>query len=439
MDILEKIKNHSAHVGVVGLGYVGLPLAVLQAKTGFHVFGVDEVAAKVEMVNQGNNYILDVLDEELREVVEQKKLEATTDFSVLQQCDIVLICVPTPLTRNKEPDISAIVKVLGHLAEHVHPNMLVVLESTTYPGTTEEVILPALTAAGLTVGEDLFVAFSPERVDPGNENFKTHNTFKLVGGVTDRCREVSQLFYEQSIVKIFPLSSPRVAEMAKVFENVFRSVNIALVNELTLLCERMNINVYEVIDAAATKNFGFMPFYPGPGVGGHCIPLDPYYLAWKSKEYDVHTRFIELAGEINENMPYFVVSKLQRVLNQMGKCLKGSTVLVFGVTYKADIEDPRESPATKVMELLQKEGAVLQYVDPYTPSLLIGDHQYKSQTVTPEILQRSACALILTAHSAFDYQLIVEQAPVVFDTRNGTRHVQHHRDRIVLLSTSMEN
>ncbi len=439
MDILEKIKNHSAHVGVVGLGYVGLPLAVLQAKTGFHVFGVDEVAAKVEMVNQGNNYILDVLDEELREVVEQKKLEATTDFSVLQQCDIVLICVPTPLTRNKEPDISAIVKVLGHLAEHVHPNMLVVLESTTYPGTTEEVILPALTAAGLTVGEDLFVAFSPERVDPGNENFKTHNTFKLVGGVTDRCREVSQLFYEQSIVKIFPLSSPRVAEMAKVFENVFRSVNIALVNELTLLCERMNINVYEVIDAAATKNFGFMPFYPGPGVGGHCIPLDPYYLAWKSKEYDVHTRFIELAGEINENMPYFVVSKLQRVLNQMGKCLKGSTVLVFGVTYKADIEDPRESPATKVMELLQKEGAVLQYVDPYTPSLLIGDHQYKSQTVTPEILQRSACALILTAHSAFDYQLIVKQAPVVFDTRNGTRHVQHHRDRIVLLSTSMEN
>ncbi len=439
MDILEKIKNHSAHVGVVGLGYVGLPLAVLQAKTGFHVFGVDEVAAKVEMVNQGNNYILDVSDEELREVVEQKKLEATTDFSVLQQCDIVLICVPTPLTRNKEPDISAIVKVLGHLAEHVHPNMLVVLESTTYPGTTEEVILPALTAAGLTVGEDLFVAFSPERVDPGNENFKTHNTFKLVGGVTDRCREVSQLFYEQSIVKIFPLSSPRVAEMAKVFENVFRSVNIALVNELTLLCERMNINVYEVIDAAATKNFGFMPFYPGPGVGGHCIPLDPYYLAWKSKEYDVHTRFIELAGEINENMPYFVVSKLQRVLNQMGKCLKGSTVLVFGVTYKADIEDPRESPATKVMELLQKEGAVLQYVDPYTPSLLIGDHQYKSQTVTPEILQRSACALILTAHSAFDYQLIVKQAPVVFDTRNGTRHVQHHRDRIVLLSTSMEN
>jgi UDP-N-acetyl-D-glucosamine dehydrogenase len=354
---------------------------------------------------------------------------------VLQQCDIILICVPTPLTRNKEPDISAIVKVLGHLANYAHPDMLVVLESTTYPGTTEEVILPALTAKGLTPGKDLFVAFSPERVDPGNVNFKTHNTFKLVGGVTEGCQEVSRLFYEQSIVKVFPLSSPRVAEMAKVFENVFRSVNIALVNELTMLCERMNINVYEVIDAAATKNFGFMAFYPGPGVGGHCIPLDPYYLAWKSKEYDVHTRFIELAGEINENMPYFVATKLQRVLNQMGKCLNGSTILVLGVTYKADIEDPRESPATKVMELLHKEGADLQYVDPYTPSLVIGGQQYTSQKLTQELLRQSACALILTAHSAFDYELIVEHAPVVFDTRNGTRQVTQHRERIVLLST----
>ena len=435
MDIREKIQNRSAKIGVVGLGSVGLPLAVLQAKTGFHVFGVDEVSAKVEMVNQANNYILDVDDAELRQVVDQKRLEATTDFSVLQQCDIILICVPTPLTRNKEPDISAIVKVLGHLANYAHPDMLVVLESTTYPGTTEEVILPALTAEGLTVGKDLFVAFSPERVDPGNADFKTHNTFKLVGGVTEGCQEVSKLFYEQSIVKVFPLSSPRVAEMAKVFENVFRSVNIALVNELTLLCERMNINVYEVIDAAATKNFGFMPFYPGPGVGGHCIPLDPYYLAWKSKEYDVHTRFIELAGEINENMPYFVVSKLQRVLNKMGKCLQGSTILVLGVTYKADIEDPRESPATKVMELLQKEGANLQYVDPYTPSLMIGDQQYKAHSVTKDLLERSACALILTAHSAFDYQMIVDNAPMVFDTRNGTRQVQQHREKIVLLST----
>lgn len=435
MDIREKIQNRSAKIGVVGLGYVGLPLAVLQAKTGFHVFGVDEVAAKVEMVKQAHNYILDVADAELREVVEQKRLEATTDFSVLQQCDVILICVPTPLTRNKEPDISAIRKVLGHIANYAHPNMLVVLESTTYPGTTEEVILPALTAKGLTVGEDLFVAFSPERVDPGNPDFKTHNTFKLVGGVTEGCQEVSRLFYEQSIVKVFPLSSPRVAEMAKVFENVFRSVNIALVNELTMLCERMNINVYEVIDAAATKNFGFMPFYPGPGVGGHCIPLDPYYLAWKSKEYDVHTRFIELAGEINENMPYFVATKLQRILNNMGKCLKGSKIVVMGVTYKADIEDSRESPATKVMELLQKEGANLKYVDPYAPSLMIKDEQYKAHALSKDLLEQSACALILTAHSVFDYQMIVDYAPVVFDTRNGTRGVKHHREKIVLLST----
>ncbi len=435
MDIREKIHNRSAKIGVIGLGYVGLPLAVLQAKTGFHVFGIDAVAAKVEMVNQASNYILDVDDAELREVVDHKRLEATTDFSVLQQCDIILICVPTPLTRNKEPDISAIVKVVEHIVNYAHPNMLVVLESTTYPGTTEEVILPALTAKGLTVGKDLFVAFSPERVDPGNPDFKTHNTFKLVGGVTESCQEVTKLFYELSIVKVFPLSSPRVAEMAKVFENVFRSVNIALVNELTLLCERMSINVYEVIDAAATKNFGFMAFYPGPGVGGHCIPLDPYYLAWKSKEYDVHTRFIELAGEINENMPYFVVSKLQRVLNKMGKCLQGSTIVVLGVTYKADIEDPRESPATKVMELLQKDGAILQYVDPYTPYLMIGDQQYRAYSVTKDLLEQSACVLILTAHSAFDYQMIVDHAPMVFDTRNATRQVQQHREKIVLLST----
>lgn len=435
MEIIDKIKSRKAKVGVVGLGYVGLPLAVLNAKTGFPVIGFDAVAGKVERVNKGENYISDVVDAELRQVVEEKRFRATTDFSELGQCDVVLICVPTPLTRNKEPDISAILSVLGHLTQHAHPGMLVVLESTTYPGTTEEVIMPALVSKGLIVGKDLFIAFSPERVDPGNKNFKTHNTFKLVGGVTDACREVSKTFYEQSIVKIFPLSSPRVAEMAKVFENVFRSVNIALVNELTMLCDRMNINVYEVIDAAATKNFGFMPFYPGPGVGGHCIPLDPYYLSWKSKEYDVHTRFIELAGEINENMPYFVVSKIQRILNQRGKCLNGSRIVVLGVTYKADIEDSRESPATKVMELLLQEGAVLQYVDPYAPTLNLRGHEYSTQDLKPELLEGCGCALILTAHSVFDYELICRYAPAVFDTRNGTRQVQHNREKIVLLST----
>jgi len=353
---------------------------------------------------------------------------------VLKECDIVLICVPTPLTPNKEPDVRAIVKVTEHLATHIHPNTLVVLESTTYPGTTEEIIHQRLAACGFTAGKDVFIAFSPERVDPGNSSFNTHNTFKLVGGITPDCLNVAKTFYEQSIVKIFPVSSTQVAEMAKVFENVFRSVNIALVNELTILCDRMGINAYEVIDAAATKNFGFMPFYPGPGVGGHCIPLDPYYLAWKSKEYDLHTRFIELAGEINENMPYFVMSKLQRILNSRKLCLNGATILVLGVTYKADIEDPRESPATKIMGLLQKEGAHLIYADPFTPRLSLNGIQYEAQELTANVLMTCDCALLLTAHSVFDYEMIVRNAPLIFDTRNGTRQVKDQKEHVFLLS-----
>jgi UDP-N-acetyl-D-glucosamine dehydrogenase len=433
MSLLEKIQRREAVVGVVGLGYVGLPLAVLQAKTGYRVFGIDEVRGKVERVNRGENYILDVDDAELRQAVGSGRLTATADFEVLAQCDVVLLCVPTPLTRNKEPDISAILKVTRELARRAHPGMLVVLESTTYPGTTEEVLLPMLTANGLKVGQDLHLAFSPERVDPGNQSFKTQNTFKLVGGVTPACLRAAQAFYEQSIVKIHPVSSPRVAEMTKVFENVFRSVNIALVNELAVLCDRMGLNVYEVIDAAATKNFGFMPFYPGPGVGGHCIPLDPYYLAWKSKEYDLHTRFIELAGEINEGMPYYVAAKLQRILNQRGRCLNGARVFVLGVTYKADVADPRETPARKVMELLQREGAALTYADPYAPDMDIDARSYTAVEVTAERLAQCDCALILTAHSAFDYEQIVRHAPAVFDTRNGTRRVQGKKDHVVLL------
>lgn len=433
MALLDKIQRREAVVGIIGLGYVGLPLAVLQAKTGFRVFGIDEVREKVERVNRGETYILDVDEAELREAVASGRLAATTDFEVLARCDVVLMCVPTPLTRNKEPDISAILKVTRELARRVHPEMLVVLESTTYPGTTEDVLLPMLTAGGLKVGQDLYLAFSPERVDPGNRAFKTHNTFKLVGGTTPACLRIAQTFYEQSIVKLHPVSSPRVAELTKVFENVFRSVNIALVNELALLCDRMGVNVYEVIDAAATKNFGFMPFYPGPGVGGHCIPLDPYYLAWKSKEYDLHTRFIALAGEINESMPYYVVAKLQRLLNRRGRCLHGAKILVLGVTYKADVADPRETPAKKVMELLQREGATLAYADPYTPSFEVEGHSYAAVPVTPDRLAGSDCALILTAHSAFDYEQIVRHAPLVFDTRNGTRQVRGTKDNVVLL------
>jgi UDP-N-acetyl-D-glucosamine dehydrogenase len=433
MSLLDKIKDKSAVIGVIGLGYVGLPLAVLQAKTGYRVLGFDAASEKVDRVNAGSSYILDVEEAALREVVRSSRLSATADLGKLRDCDVVLICVPTPLTRNKEPDISAIVSVSKQVAAHAHPGLLVVLESTTYPGTTEDVMLPILTATGLKVGDNLFVAFSPERVDPGNRSFKTHNTFKLVGGVTPACLKVAQTFYEQSVVKIFPLSSPRVAEMTKVFENVFRSVNIALVNELAILCDRMGLNVYEVIEAAATKNFGFMPFYPGPGVGGHCIPLDPYYLAWKSKEYDLHTRFIELAGEINENMPYYVVGKLQRLLNRQGRCLNEASILILGVTYKADVADPRETPAVKVMELLQREGAHLTYVDPFTPSLELGGRSFEAVPLTGALLAQSDCTLILTAHSAFDYDLIVRHAPLVFDTRNGTRTVKGWKQNVVLL------
>lgn len=433
MPLLDKIQRREAVIGVIGLGYVGLPLAVLQAKTGYRVVGIDESRGKVERVNRGDNYISDVDDAELQQAVTSGRLTATTDFDALKKCDVVLICVPTPLTRNKEPDISAILKVTHELARRAHPDMLVVLESTTYPGTTEEVMLPILSAGGLKAGQTLYLAFSPERVDPGNRSFKTHNTFKLVGGVTPACLRIAQAFYEQSVVKIHPVSSTRVAEMTKVFENVFRSVNIALVNELAVLCDRMGLNVYEVIDAAATKNFGFMPFYPGPGVGGHCIPLDPYYLAWKSKEYDLHTRFIELAGEINEGMPYYVVAKLQRLLNQRGRCLNGAKILVLGVTYKADVADWRETPAIKVMELLMREGAALSYADPFTPSVTIGERSCDRVEVTAARLKESDCALILTAHSAFDYEQIVRHALLVFDTRNGTRHVKGDKNSVILL------
>ncbi|MCH7614678.1 MAG: nucleotide sugar dehydrogenase [Nitrospinae bacterium] len=344
-----------------------------------------------------------------------------------------MICVPTPLSKTKDPDVSYILAAVKWVQNNFKDGALIVLESTTYPGTTEDLILPLLSENKRKVGRDFFLAFSPERIDPGNKSFNTQNTFKLVGGVTPACCDMAKTFYEQSIVKIFATSSTRVAEMTKVFENVFRSVNIALVNELAVLCDRMGINVYEVIDAAATKNFGFMAFYPGPGVGGHCIPLDPYYLSWKSKEYDLHTRFIELAGEINEGMPYFVVAKLQRILNQRTQCLNGAGILVLGVTYKADTGDSRQSPAIKVMELLHKEGAQLTYVDPYAEKLQLGEVEFSGKKLSPSLLAECHCALILTAHSSFDYDLIVKHAPIVFDTRNGIRNVQGEKGNVILL------
>lgn len=433
MALLNKITKHSAIVGVIGLGYVGLPLAVLNAKTGYRVIGIDEDPKKVSKINKGKSYISDVKDRDLAHVIKTKFLSATINLNVINKCDVVLICVPTPLTPNKEPDISAIIKVTKAIARNAHPNMLIVLESTSYPGTTEEIILPELAKSGLKVGKNLFVAFSPERVDPGNQSFKTKNTSKLVGGITAKCCSIAKAFYKQSIENIYPVSSTRLAEMTKVFENVFRSVNIALANELAMLCDRMGMNVYEVIDAASTKNFGFMPFYPGPGVGGHCIPLDPYYLSWKSKEYDIQTRFIELAGEINEDMPYFVVQKLQRILNTRGQCLNGANILILGVTYKADIGDPRQSPSTKVMQLLQKEKAKLVYVDPFTPRLILGHKKYTTKELSPALLAQCDCCLILTAHSIFDYNMIVNHASIIFDTRNGTRHVKGRKNNVILL------
>jgi UDP-N-acetyl-D-glucosamine dehydrogenase len=430
----KRIGERTAVVGVVGIGYVGLPLAVEQAKGGFDVIGYDRNPIRVDQVRQGLNYIRDVDDRQLAEVVEGGKLVATTDFSTLEQCDCIAICVPTPLTPNKEPEISYVRHVAGEVAKCLRPGQLVSLESTTYPGTTEEVLLPLLEKSGLKVGEDFFLAFSPERVDPGNDRFKTRNTSKVVGGVTHECLEVATFFYQQTIENVVPVSSPKVAEMTKVFENTFRAVNIALVNEMALLCDRLGINVWDVLDAAATKPFGIMRFDPGPGVGGHCIPLDPFYLAWKAREYDMNVRFIELAGEINWTMPYFVREKVVRALNDAGKSLRGSEILALGVAYKRDINDWRESPALKVMDLLRKDGAHIDYYDPYVPSFTDEHGELRhSIPLSKELLERADAVVILTDHSSVDYERIVNCAKLIVDTRNATKAVRNARANVVLL------
>lgn len=429
-ELKAKFKAHTAVVAVVGIGYVGLPLAVEKAKVGFPVIGVDRNEERVGMVNRGENYIRDVKDEELKQVVSDGRLRTSTDFSELSKADVIIICVPTPLTIHREPDLQYIENVTGEIAEHLRPGQLISLESTTYPGTTEEVILPKLAATGLEVGKDFFLVHSPERVDPGNKRYSTQNTNKLVGGVTEACTDVAAAFYGETIVKVIKCSSPAVAEMAKVFENTYRAVNIALVNEMALLCDRMGISVWEMLDAAFTKPFGIQPFYPGPGVGGHCIPVDPFYLAWKAREYDFATRFIELAGEINLSMPYFVVQKAERILGLQGKSLRGSKVLVLGVTYKEDLPDMRESPALKVIQLLMKEGCEVEYYDPYVPSIEIrlqnqGMHEGKQTARLDSVSELSTekvgsadLVAVLTGHSCVDYELVVRSARAVLDTRN---------------------
>jgi UDP-N-acetyl-D-glucosamine dehydrogenase len=429
----KKFADRTAVIGVAGIGYVGLPLAVEKAKVGFEVIGYDRNSVRVDEVNEGLNYIRDVNDGDLATMVETRKLRATTDFSSLSRCDAIVICVPTPLTPNLDPDISYIKAVGEQIAAQLRPGQLICLESTTYPGTTEEVLLPLLSQSGLKVGEDFFLCFSPERVDPGNARYTTKNTSKVVGGITDACADVGSCFYQQTIVDVLVVSSPKVAEMCKVFENTFRSVNIALVNEMALLCDRLGVSIWEVLDAAATKPFGIMRFDPGPGVGGHCIPLDPFYLAWKAREYDFHVRFIELAGEINHGMPYFVRDKVSRALNNAGRALKGADIFVIGIAYKKDIEDWRESPAIKVMELLHKDGANIDYHDPYVPKFMDRGLQWHSLPLSKERIERADCVLILTNHSNVDYARVVREAKVVIDTRNATKNVTEGREKVVLL------
>ncbi len=416
----ERISTKTARVGVVGLGYVGLPLAVEFARAGFEVVGIDVQQTKVDRFNSGHSYIKDVNDEIFSPLVKSGKLRATSDFSVIRDLDTVDICVPTPLRKTKDPDMSFVVSATEAIAEHIHPGLLVMLESTTYPGTTDELVLPKLANSGLKVGEDFFLCFSPERVDPGNPKFQTSNIPKVVGGITETCTDLGALFYKQALDTVVPVSSTRVAEMVKLLENTFRMINIGLVNELALMCDRMKIDVWEVIDAAATKPFGFMPFYPGPGLGGHCIPIDPFYLSWKSKEAGIEARFIELAGYINGRMPEFVVEKVQNALNDATKPVRGSHVHILGAAYKRDIDDVRESPALDIIQLLQRMGARVTFSDPHVANIRINDTTLEAQQMLPSI-EAADCVVIVTDHSKIDYKTVVDRAKLIVDTRNALK------------------
>ncbi|MFQ5700608.1 MAG: nucleotide sugar dehydrogenase [Acidobacteriota bacterium] len=417
------------------MGYVGFPLAIEFARAGFRVDGIDPDAAKVRRINAGKSYIADVRSSDVREQVAGKRLSATTRFDVLRKIDCAIICVPTPLRKTHDPDISYIVSAQEEIARRLHKGMLVVLESTTYPGTTEEIMLPRLSQTGLQVGRDFFLAFSPERVDPGNEVWRTANTPKVVGGITPACGQMASLLYAQAVEKVVPVSSASAAEMIKLLENTFRSVNIALVNEVALICDRLGLEVWEIIDGAATKPFGFMPFYPGPGLGGHCIPIDPHYLSWKLRTLDYQARFINLASEINSFMPHHVLSKVVDTLNAQKKAVSASRVLVLGVAYKQDTSDTRESPALDIMKLLEGRGAKVDYHDPFVASLpaAVAGSARKSVPLTPGRIQKYDCVLIITDHSQIDYQKLVDNARAVVDTRNATGKLRRGRGKVVKL------
>ena len=429
-SLREKIRSRTARTGVVGLGYVGLPLAVELAKAGFDTTGIDLDAQKVQAVNEGRSYIPDVATSDVMMLQRAGTLRATTDFSVVKELDTVTICVPTPLRKTKDPDMSYIVSAVEAIAKHLHAGMLIILESTTYPGTTDEVVQPLLEMTGLKAGVDFFIAFSPERVDPGNATFQTHNVPKVVGGLTPACSQLAALLYGTAIDTIVPVSSTRVAEMVKLLENTFRAVNIGLVNELALMCDRMNIDVWEVVEAAKTKPFGFMAFYPGPGLGGHCIPIDPFYLSWKAKQSGFDPRFIELAGHINGGMPHYVVEKIADALNTRRKSVNGANILIAGVAYKRDIDDIRESPALDVMGLLHGKGATVSFADPFVSRIAAaawpGGYDLQSVDLMRGSIGQYDCVVIITEHKAFDYDALVAESDLIVDTRNAIKKPYPH-------------
>lgn len=419
-QLLTRITQRTAHIGVIGLGYVGLPLAVEWARSGYLVTGIDVDPQRVSMCQNGTSWIADISSDDLAELVREGRLTATTEAAVLSEQDAICICVPTPLNKTKDPDISFVLNAVDAIAEHLHRGQLIVLESTTYPGTTDELILPRLQQTGLTVGEDFFLAFSPERTDPGNKHYGLHNTPKIVAGITPMCLEMVTLLYKTVVNTTVPVSSTRSAELIKLLENTFRAVNIGMVNELAIIANLLGVDVWEVISAAATKPFGFMPFYPGPGLGGHCIPIDPHYLAWKLRTLNYKTRFIEVASEINGQMPHYIVNLVVDAMNEVGKCLKGSQILIVGVSYKRDVGDLRESPAIDIIELLHERKAHVDYADPYVPTLSIGEVMLNTVLLDDEHLQNADCVVIVTDHRLFDYSYIARKAALIVDTRNAT-------------------
>ena len=419
-ELLNRLEKREAVIGIVGLGYVGLPLAVEFAEAGFRVIGLDVSQPKVDQLNRGESYIPDIPTAKIQPLVKAEKLCATTNYADLRQADAVSICVPTPLRKTKDPDMSYVIQSVDSIAEIAHKGMLIVLESTTYPGTTEEIVAPRLEARGFEVGEDVFVAFSPERIDPGNQEYGVRNTPKVVGGISPACTEAVMALYGTAVDHVVPVSSPTVAEMVKLLENTFRAVNIGLVNEVALMCDVLGIDVWEVIEAASTKPFGYMPFRPGPGLGGHCIPIDPLYLSWKLKSLNSYARFIELASEINTSMPLYVLEKISDALNDEGKAVRGSRVVVLGVAFKRNVDDVRESPALDVISLLQEKGADVVYHDPHVPRVRLGEDQImETQAYNDELLNEADCVVIITDHSTYDWQHVADHSRLIVDSRHA--------------------